>query len=217
MKGFASTLIFTAILSIFILLNGLDYKLNSSMLAQKESIAETQAFNERIYSMQDGFKKTVEEANKDVENHVLDLSGKLVKLSAGKEVDFLDETYVCYKIQEWADENNYSAEVVLPNPLDLSEEKPSKKIVYKGKQYNSINSKIKSQTKGLLSLENVLICTAFLNSKKQKGVVEVGLNDKLPINFEEIQDILSKPFAFSIKSKLAGEEVKALILGGEKL
>ncbi len=217
MKGFVSTLVFAVILSVFILIAGLDYRAYSSMVLQKQGIDLMQLTNERIYSMQDGFKKTVEDANKDVENKVLDVAGEAITLATGDKADYLDEVYMCYKIQEWAAENNYSANTVLVSPFDLSEEKPTTRIISRGKQFNSINSEVIKETNGKLSLSNVLLCAAFLNSNKNKRVVEVGFNKDLPFDFSEASELLSKPMAFSVKSKIGSQEVKALILGGEEL
>jgi|GEM_PF-5536194 len=214
MKGFASTLIFILIISLLVFQLNLNTKLYSSMLEQKENIILMQRSNEKIYSMVDGFKKTAEDANEDVAKKTLNLAGKIITLEIGKNTKYLDEVYICYKLHHWAYENNYSLYVSLINPFDLSEEKPSKKLLLKNKEFDSINSNLKKLSQKKLFLSPDSLCPVFIYSEK---TVKVELNKDLPLNPSESIKLLTKPFAFVLKSNLAGEEVKAVIPQGNEL
>ena len=76
MKEFASTLIFASLLSIFIMLAGLDYKLFSSMVSQKEDMQSCRGLMKKFTQCRTVSRKPVEDANKDVENKALTFQEK---------------------------------------------------------------------------------------------------------------------------------------------
>ncbi len=215
MKGFVSTIVLLMIVSLFVFQLSLSEKLYSSALEQKLSVDEIQRVNEQQYAMEDGFRKTVYDANRDVEKRLISVSGKVISLSSGADVNYLDEAYVCYKLQNWADENNYSLNVVLVNPLDLSEKELRMPLFLYGKSFNSINEAIKKQSFGKLSLSDSFLCPAFIHSDYKR--VKIELNEDLPLNSKYSSIFASVPFAFSVKSNFFGSKLSVLIPEGTEI
>ena len=106
MRGFASTVILLSIVSLVIMQVNLQNELQSSMFEQKANIQLMQKTNEKIYNIENGFKKTVKEAHNEAKKANLAL--KLVGVDANHAI----EPYVCSKIILWAKEYNMKVAVV---------------------------------------------------------------------------------------------------------
>ena len=215
MRGFVSTISLILIVSLLVFQLSLSNKLYSSALSQKLSIDSMQRTNEKMYSMEDGFRKTARDANKDVQKRLLSISGKVITLSSGVDVNYLDEVYVCSKLNEWARENNYSLRVSLINPVDLSQKSINGNLFLKGKTFNSINSEVKKQSRGNLFLTSSFLCPAFIHSEGSH--LKVELNKDLPLNPDYSSDFLPYPYTFVIQSNFLGKKLSVLIPEGSKL
>ena len=113
MRGFASTVILLSIVSLVTTQVNLQNELQSSMFEQKTNIQLMQRTNEKIYNIENGFKKTVKEAHNDAKKANL-----VLKLS-GIDADYAIEPYVCSKIILWA--KGYNMKVAIVDQFEITE------------------------------------------------------------------------------------------------
>lgn len=114
MRGFASTIILLSILSLVTTQVNLQNELQSSMFEQQVNIQLMQRTNEKVYNIENGFKKTVKEAHNEAKkaNFVLKL--------AGIDANYAIEPYVCSKIISWAN-GKYNMKVAIVDKFEITE------------------------------------------------------------------------------------------------